>query len=191
MVKPLESRDIMIKDYLKTKTEKHFYNGLKERTLEQKYQYLKNHYEYDIMNSWNGLKSIANKVKIYELGFSSDEDDKYYEIMSQDYEYFDYIYRDIIEEYEKLTGTDVFFNGRSGGYLVVVPSFENTHRNEHLFDYLGLSDIKYYDTYKDFKAENYNNSYKNEIENAYYIVKAFDKLCDNLREATKQGIKEF
>ena len=31
------------------------------------YNFLKNHEKYDTLNSWNGLKSIANNVKVYNL----------------------------------------------------------------------------------------------------------------------------
>ena len=34
-----------------------------EDTFKNLDQYLKNHFSYDIMNSWNNLKTIANNVK--------------------------------------------------------------------------------------------------------------------------------
>ena len=67
-----------------------------------------------------------------------------------------------------------------------MPDFDIVHKNEHIFEWLGVGDIKYFDNYKDFKQEqnSYNTqnySYKPEIEKAYYYIKAFDKLCDILR----------
>ncbi len=48
-----------------------FFNQTKGiRTLNDKFNYVKNHYKYYTLNSWNGLCSIANNVKIYNLGLS-------------------------------------------------------------------------------------------------------------------------
>lgn len=184
-----------IKEYIKTnKCERFFFEGLKEKTLEQKYQYLKNHFQYDIMNSWNNLKSIANNVKIYNLGLTSEQQNNFFEINEADDNFLYYETIEIIKEFEKLTNTQVYFNGRSGGYMVIVPDFETTKRNEHIFEWLGVADIQYFNTYKEFKQEQnkYNGgcyyqslptnySRKEEIEHAYYYIKAFDKLCDILR----------
>ena len=38
----------------------------------QMFNFLKDHYTYSTMNSWNGLHSIANNVKIYKLNLSGD-----------------------------------------------------------------------------------------------------------------------
>lgn len=185
-----------IKEFIKNnKCENFYFNGLKENTIEKKYQFLKNHFEYDIMNSWNDLKTIANNVKIYKMGLSNGQELKYFELTEVDpnFLYDNTIY--IIRDFEKITKTKIYSNGRSGGYLIIVPDFEITQRNEHIFEYLGVEDIKYYNNYKEFKKwqNEYsggcyyqyfpaNYSRKQEIENAYFLVKAFDKLCDILRD---------
>ena len=179
-----------MKEYIKNNKCEHFYfEGLKEKTIEQKYQYLKNHFEYDIMNSWNNLKTIANNVKIYNLGLTSEQQNNFFEINEADDNFLYYETIEIIKEFERLTNTQVYFNGRSGGYMIIVPDFEIAKRNEHIFDYLNISDIQYFDSYKEFKKEqnyylqsyNMKASWKNEIENAYFLIKSFDKLCDILR----------
>ena len=181
-----------IKNFIKeNKSTNFFFNGLKERTIEQKYQYLKNHFNYDIMNSWNRLESIANNVKIYKLGLTNEQQNRFFELLEIDEEFLDFQcgFNFIIEEFEELTKTDISFNGRSGGYIVIVPKFDNAKSWEHLLKYYGVEDVLYFDTYKDFKEEqnhytgSCNYSYKREIEEAYYIVKAFDKLCDILRDS--------
>lgn len=185
-----------IKEYIKNNknVEKFFFEGLTERTLEEKYQYLKNHFTYDIMNSWNNLKTIANNVKIYNLGLTREQKNKFFELLEVDvnevYNYLNFV----IEDFEELTETEVFYNGRSDGYIVIVPKFDNVKRWEHIFDWLNVSDIQYFDTYKEYKQEqnkynggcyyqelSANYSRKEEIEKAYYLIKAFDKLCDMLR----------
>lgn len=177
-----------LKQYIKENKCKQFYfEGLGEKTIEEKYQYLKNHFSYDIMNSWNNLKTIANNVKIYNLGLTNEQQNNFFEINEADDDFLYYETIEIIKEFERLTNTQVYFNGRSGGYMVIVPDFETTRRNEHIFEWMGVKDILYYDTYKEYKKEqneyagNYNCSYKEEVEQAYYLVKAFDKLCDILR----------
>lgn len=177
-----------LKQYIKeNKCKKFYFTGLKERTIEEKYQYLKNHFSYDIMNSWNNLKTIANNVKIYNLGLTNEQQNKFFEINEADNDFLYYETIAIIEEFERLTNTQVYFNGRSGGYMVIVPDFETTKRNEHVFKWMGVEDILYFDNYKEFKKEqneytgSYNYSYKEEIEQTYYLIKAFDKLCDVLR----------
>lgn len=177
-----------LKQYIKEiKCEKFYFTGLKEKTIEKKYQYLKNHFSYDIMNSWNNLKTIANNVKIYNLGLTNSQQLKFFEINEADDDFLYYEIIEIIKEFERLTNTQVYFNGRSGGYMVIVPDFEIAKRNEHIFEWMGVEDILYFDNYKKFKkeqneyTENYNYSYKEEIEEAYYLVKAFDKLCDVVR----------
>ena len=47
----------LIKEFIgdNKKEGKVFFTGLKEKTLEQKFQYIKNHYVYNVMNSWNRL----------------------------------------------------------------------------------------------------------------------------------------
>lgn len=178
-----------IKEYIKNNknVEKFFFEGLTERTLEEKYQYLKNHFTYDIMNSWNNLKTIANNVKIYNLGLTREQKNKFFELLEVDvnevYNYLNFV----IEDFEELTETEVFYNGRSDGYIVIVPKFDNVKRWEHIFKWMGIEDILYFDNYKEFKKEqneytgSYNYNYKEEIEEAYYLIKAFDKLCDMLR----------
>lgn len=177
-----------LKQYIKENKCKNFYfEGLKEKTIEEKYQYLKNHFSYDIMNSWNNLKTIANNVKIYNLGLTSEQQLKFFEITEADNDFLYYETIEIIKEFERLTNTQIYFNGRSGGYMVIVPDFEITKRNEHIFEWLGVEDILYFDNYKEFKKEkseytgSYSYSYKEEIEESYYLIKAFDKLCDVVR----------
>ena len=143
-----------IKEYIKNnKCEQFFYKGLKEKTIEQKFQYLKQHFTYDIMNSWNNLKSIANNVKIYNLGLTSEQQNKFFELQEVDDDFLYWEQKNIIEEFQKLTNTEIFFNGRSSGYIVIIPKFETTKRWQHIFEWLGVEDITYFNNYREFKQE--------------------------------------
>ena len=39
------------------------------------FDFLTNHFEYDTMNSWNGCRSIANNVKVYNIPDIDDGED--------------------------------------------------------------------------------------------------------------------
>ena len=176
---------LKVKEYLKENknVEQWYYEGLKEKTIEQKYQYIKNHFQYDIMNSWNNLKSFANTVKVYNIGLTNEQQDKFFELMEIDPYYLSDYINYYIQDFQKLTETEIFFNGRSAGYIVIIPKCE---RNIHLLEFYHIDDILYFNTYKEFKEEqrqysNYDQSYKYDIERVYYILKAFDKFCDILR----------
>ncbi len=142
------------------------------------FDFLNNHFMYDTMNSWNGLRSIANNVKVYNLQLDGDaytalaflEDDEYSTI------------NDLIRDWEtEHPGYSVGFNGRSGGYLVL---YNDDNYKNILPDYLCG-----FDSYEDFK-ENYKDYYgsmedaKYELREYTKLVQDFDKLCDALRDHT-------
>ena len=150
--------------------------GLDISNTKQMFEFLKGHFTYDTMNSWNGLKSIANNVKIYILDLEGDcwnalrylEDDEYFNINS------------MIEDWEaEHEGYAVGFNGRSGGYLVLYSKFNNSNILPAM--------ITDYDTYEEFKdacQEYYGGVkyYKSDLRFYTKIVQDFDKLCDEIRD---------
>ena len=177
-----------LKKYIKENNniEKLFYNGLKENTLEKKFEYIKEHFKYFTMNSWNGLKSIANNIKVYNLNLDNEIIDKSFEIISNS-QYCDNVYENLnftIEEFERLTNAEIFFNGRSGGYIVLTP--KNGH---NILDLYFSDNICEFDTFKQFKKESIDSDFSNndieymngQLLECYYLLKAFDKLCDILR----------
>lgn len=84
--------------------------------------FLKDHYKYNTMNSWNGVESFANKVKIHSLGLSREEQDKAYEFLDVE-EGMYFMSRRIDQFTEKHDGRyTIGSNGRSGGYLVLYSS---------------------------------------------------------------------
>jgi hypothetical protein len=150
--------------------------GLDITNTKQMFEFLRGHYMYDTMNSWNQLKSIANNVKIYNLELDGDcwnalaylQDDDYFTINS------------MIEDWEvEHEGYTVGFNGRSGGYLVL---YSKHHNRNILPDYILDSD-----TYEDFKE--YVKDYwggvkyvKQDLREYTKLVQDFDKLCDEIRD---------
>lgn len=162
---------------IRMKNMNYFYKtGIDITNAKQMWNFLKNHYTYYTMNSWNRLDSVANCVKIYKLGLTGDiwqalaflESDDYFEV------------NDMIRfwEYDH-KGYKVGFNGRSGGYLVL---YNDDNNSSVLPDW-----IWDYDTYEDFKKDyvQYNDcrvkDFIRELREYTQLVQDFDKLCDELR----------
>lgn len=146
------------------------------------WNFLKKHYTYYTLNSWNRQKSIAHNVKLYNLALEGDwtvamrylfdEGDAGLLQMSID---------DEIREFEeKYPYYEVASNGRSGGYLVI---YEKQGHGSILPEC--VSD---YDTYEDFKEDIKSwsgapiSDFNRELRDAVEIVREFDRLCDRLRD---------
>ena len=142
----------------------------------QMFAFLKNHFTYYTMNSWNGVRSIANNVKLYKLGLSGDWTTVYNLLSSGEY---DTISETILVwEYDH-PGFEISFNGRSGGYLVLRNKCNNYSVLPDEID-----EAEDYDEYKRI-CKNYFGSVKaNRPDLVYYtkLVQDFDKLCDTLRD---------
>ena len=149
--------------------------GLDISNTKEMYEFLKGHFTYDTMNSWNSLKSIANNVKIYNLGLEGDawnalrylEDDCYFTINS--------MIGDWEEDHE---GYEVSFNGRSGGYLVLT----SKHHNRNILPDCIVDSVDYED-FKQYCKDYWDGVkyYKQELRDYVELVRDFDKLCDELR----------
>lgn len=138
------------------------------------FNFLHDHFMYFTLNSWNGLKSIAHNVKIYNLGLEGDhwnalaflEADRYAEINEMCYDF----------EREH-PGYEVGFNGRSSGYLILTNKENN--RNilpDEIVDYD-------YEGFKDYCKEYYGSvkNYMSELRECTKLVRDFDKLVDEMR----------
>lgn len=124
--------------------------------------FLKNHFRYNTMNSWNGLTSYANNVKIYNLGLTNEQENYACDILSCDsadtlYDEIGYICDNFFYE----TGYKIYSNGRSGGYLVL-------YRAE---TYNGID-----------QDEDFEDWDMSELKERVKLVQAFDKACDRIRE---------
>lgn len=153
-----------------------YVKGIDITNDKQMFNFLKEHRQYYTLNSWNGLKSVANNVKVYNLNLSGDcynaltflQDDDYFTVNM------------MIEDWEvEHRGYKVGFNGRSGGYLVLY----NADNNKTVLP----DEVDYNDTYESYKemCREYFGSVKAARYKLVEIVKVvqdFDKLCDQLRD---------
>lgn len=141
----------------------------------QMFNFLKNHFEYFTLSSWNRLSSIANNVKLYRLDLTGSWTTTLRMLEGGEYETLSYM----IQEWQEVhPGYEVYFNGRSSGYLVLKETGSNCS--------VLPSSVLDCDTYDDYK--NYCKSYigsvkenRSELIAATKLVQDFDKLCDELR----------
>lgn len=135
--------------------------------------FLKNHFRYHTMNSWNNATSYANNVKLYNLNIPDNNYEKAADLLFGEYENRYVINEMVTEHFEKFTAETGFaagFNGRSGGYIVMYDTEYDPKSNKRVV-YPGRS----IDQYEDF--EEFEND---ELETRVKLVCEFDKMCDNL-----------
>lgn len=157
--------------------------GVDIASTKSMWEFLHNHFTYYTMNSWNRQQSIANNVKLYNLNLEGDWTVAMRYLFDEaDSGNLQLEIDDMIREFEEANPYyKVFFNGRSGGYLVLCNADNNCSVLPEC--------VADYDTYADFKEDvksgwnNYNVSdFDRELRDAVEIVREFDRLCDSLRD---------
>lgn len=153
-----------------------YQKGIDITNDKQMFNFLKNHYQYYTMNSWNCSKSIANNVKLYRLGLSGDWTVVLDFLNNDDY----LIVNSMIDEWQyEHPGYVVGFNGRSSGYLVL---YNANNTSSVLPD--DIEDCVDYEEYKRWCKEYYGSvkSNRSDLVKLVRLVQDFDKLCDQLRD---------
>ena len=152
-----------------------FYNkGIDITNDKQMFNFLKNHFQYPIMNS---TKTIANNVKIYNLRLSGNCWTALTFLQDNDY----FVVNMMIEDWEaEHLGYRVGFNGRSGGYLVLCSA--NNYWRSVLPD--EVDDCETYEEYKSYCREYYGSVKANhwDLVKTVKLVQDFDRLCDEIRD---------
>jgi hypothetical protein len=154
-----------------------YVKGIDITSDRQMFEFLKEHFEYFTMNPWNGLKTIANKVKLHSLHLSGDWCTALSLLENGEYDTISYMIDDWRRQHP---GYEVYFNGRSGGYLVLC----NTSNNGTILPYC-VDALDTYEEYKEYCRKEYCGSVKaNRDELVFFtkLVQDFDKLCDELRD---------
>lgn len=144
------------------------------------FNFIKEHFTYYTLNSWNGLTSIANKVKLYNLGLSGDWSVALNLLDGGEYE----TVNELIREWEREHPSySVNFNGRSGGYLVL----SNKHNNYSIIPDT-IFECETYDEYKRYCREFYGavKNNRDELVETVRLIQDFDRLCDSLRDFVDQ-----
>jgi hypothetical protein len=92
-------------------------------TREGMISYLRNHFRYDTMSSWNRSMSYARNVKIYRLGLTPEQETKAFKFIETPCALEDISL--IMHDFDENHGHEwqAGFNGRSGGYIVLYKGF--------------------------------------------------------------------
>jgi hypothetical protein len=139
------------------------------------FNFIAEHPTYYTMNSWNRTRSIAHNVKLYNLELDGEWSVALAHLASGQYDTIHFM----IDDWEcEHPGYCVYFNGRSGGYLVL--GCANSHQS-------ALPTIFDYETYEDYKVDmrDWYGSVKagrQDLVDFVRLVQDFDKLCDNIRD---------
>lgn len=138
--------------------ERYFHKEINTNSRKEMAFYIKNHFTYNRLNSWNDWKGYANNVKIYNLGLTRKQELKVHETLLNyeidASEFWDSV-TNSMEYFKDLTGYEMYFNGRSSGYIV--------------------TDIDIID-YEDLKTMS-----KKELQKVTELLQKFDEFCDTLR----------
>ena len=175
-----------------------YIKGIDITNDKQMFNFLKDHFQYYTMNSWNRSKSIAHNVKIYNLHLSGDQWTALTFLQDDDY----FVVNMMIEDWEaEHPGYKVGFNGRSGGYLVLYSA--DSCRCVLPDD---VDDSETYEEYKSYCREYYGSVKANrwDLVKTVKLVQDFDRLCDDIRdyvdelskknfmiEAMKESVERF
>ena len=175
-----------------------YITGIDISSDKQMFNFLKDHFQYYTMNSWNRLKSIAHNVKIYNLKLSGDHWTALTFLQDDDY----FVVNMMIEDWEaEHPGYKVGFNGRSGGYLVLYSDSSNCCVLPEDVD-----ECESYEEYKRYCREYYGSVRANrwDLVRTVKLVQDFDRLCDEIRdyvddlsnrnfliEAMKESVERF
>jgi hypothetical protein len=175
-----------------------YITGIDISSDKQMFNFLKDHFQYYTMNSWNRLKSIAHNVKIYNLKLSGDHWTALTFLQDDDY----FVVNMMIEDWEaEHPGYKVGFNGRSGGYLVLYSDSSNCCVLPEDVD-----ECESYEEYKRYCREYYGSVKANrwDLVRTVKLVQDFDRLCDEIRdyvddlsnrnfliEAMKESVERF
>ena len=165
------------------KIEKFFSPTNEKMTNQEKFDYIKNHFRYNTMNSWNNSTSFANNVKIHNLGFTKEQQENYNKIFFDEnfsktdaqslYDNIDVLIYKFQEEYT--FNFSIGFNGRSGGYLVLYKSQKVSKRIQSFPGRSIGEEFQNYETYEEFYEE------EGPIDSYFELVYDFDLMCDIIR----------
>ena len=174
----------------------HFYKtGVDICSVKSMFNFINNHFKYWTMNSWNRLESIANNVKLYNLGLDGDWgtalDFLYDEDDCGDLQY---QLRELVRDWErKHPGYTIGYNGRSDGYLVIYN--HDKERGTVNFRNILPEYLTGYDTYEEWKesirdswygSRDYVSNYTRELREYTELIRDFDRLCDDMRSVVNE-----
>lgn len=140
-------------------------------------EFIADHFRYYTMNSWNRVTSYANNVKIHNLGLTSEQASRAYDLLLDadiDMSLFWDGVHDIIQDFLHETGCTIAFNGRSDGYMVLYATEIRNGRRVTLSRGIGGYDIE--------ELLDPDGWSMDDLEQEVELVRAFDRVCDDVRD---------
>ena len=166
-----------------------YQNGVDISSVKSMWEFLQEHPTYSTLNSWNGLRSIAHNVKLYNLELEGDWT-VVLDFLSDTADSGDlqFLLAESLEEFARENpGYKVGFNGRSDGYLVL---YNQDNWRSVLPE--AVTDFETYEEFKNYCKENGERvtDYLRELRDTVTVVRAFDTLCDELRDLANEYSKK-
>lgn len=147
-----------------------FTKKIDKRSIAAMTNFLKNHFRYYTMNSWNIMTSYANKVKLRNLQLPPELDNIAYAFIEAECPEYDCEIDAIRQEFYDKTGYTIGFNGRSSGYIVL---YDTIQRDDGTVC-AAAHDMDQYEDFSDWTIEMLKERVK--------LVQEFDKCCDRIRD---------
>ena len=198
-----------------------YYKQVDKRCRKTLAAFLKKHFRYHTMNSWNRSSSYANCIKLHHVDKPSDIDEDTWRQMLEITDWHD-ILSDLLEDFARQYdfAWQAGINGRSGGYVVlyrggIKPSgYKNycTRCGQKNYQAVpkgeigtcGRCDAKARINFKQTHMqvftwpgkdidmyENFEDWTLNELQERVELVQTFDKLCDDIVSAYVRICKNY
>lgn len=150
-----------------------------KNTKQAMIEFLKNHFRYHTMNSWNQSTSYAAKVKIYDF-VPHELQDKAYQLLDSPI---------IMEQIGDIVDTwsdeqdyryQAVFNGRSSGYIVMICG--GKYENGQVYAQPGKSiDMR----------EDFSEWSKDELRVRVELVESFDEMVEDCKATFIDACKRY
>ena len=149
-----------------------YQTGIDITNDKQMFNFLKSHFKYSIRGS---IEHPAHNVKLYLLDLPGDWNVAYCLLALDAYIEVNSIIDRWIYDHPDY---DVFFCGRSNGYLVLTDAYGNSVIPDEVIQH------ETYEEYKDFCRETYGSVKvcRDTLRESTKVVREFDLLCDHLRD---------
>jgi len=190
-----------------------YYKQVNKRSRKALIAFLKRHFRYHMMNSWNKSTSYANCIKLHQVDKPSDiDEDTWWQMLATDQ--WHNILSDLLDGFARQYDFQwqAGINGRSGGYIVlyrggIKPSGYKSYctrcgqKNyqsvpEGKVGTCGRCDaqarVKFKKTHMQVFTwpgknvdmyEDFEDWTLNELQNRVELVQSYDRLCDNIVSA--------
>lgn len=166
--------------------------------------FLKNHFRYHTMNSWNRATSYARNIKVHHLGLDREIEDRCFEMLNLEEAFDDFtaVLHEfaVRHDYKWQIGQ----NGRSGGYLVLyqggkkdqgyktrcdscrIPTWYDTEQPCHVSNCEGTLKVLKAPLWQSYTQpglgidddQDYESMSYEDLRERIVLVKDFDKTCE-------------